>query len=326
MSTEHALLPRKTLANTGIELTVFGVGGYLGLLPDEHAPRVACEQAAVLAVRRAVELGVGYFDTAPSYGGGEAERHLGLGLRELSQEERSGLRISTKVGSHPDKSQQYDADAVRWSLECSLKKLFCECLDIVYVHDPVEDAHMDQIFESGGAVSALEQLREEGVLQAIGLGVRNHRFLRRAIESGRFDAILPSYDFHPLRDSARSLIEEAALKGMGVINGSPYNAGLLAGRNLEEALKRRGALEGDVVRARELSVWCAERDVDLGEVAMQYSVRNTSITSTLAGPRTADEVEANLRHLHAELPEGLWGELDEFLATLGPAPSGGEAY
>ena len=79
MRTEHALLPRKTLANTGIELTVFGVGGYLGLLPDEHAPRVVCEQAAVLAVRRAVELGVGYFDTAPSYGGGEAERHLGLG-------------------------------------------------------------------------------------------------------------------------------------------------------------------------------------------------------------------------------------------------------
>ncbi len=104
MSAEHASLPRKKLANTGIELTVLGVGGYLGLLPDEHAPRVACEQAAVLAVRRAVELGVGYFDTAPSYGGGESERHLGLGLWELSQEERSRLRISTKVGSHPDRS------------------------------------------------------------------------------------------------------------------------------------------------------------------------------------------------------------------------------
>ena len=106
-------LPRRRLGKTDIELTVFGVGGYLGLLTDKQASKADGEQAAILAVRRALELGVGYFDTAPSYGGGEAERHLGLGLRELSVAERAGLRVSTKVGTHPEKSQLYDADSIR---------------------------------------------------------------------------------------------------------------------------------------------------------------------------------------------------------------------
>ena len=322
---EAAVLPRRMLGKTDIDLTVFGVGGYLGLLVDEQANKVDGERAAIAAVRRALDLGVGYFDTAPSYGAGEAERHLGLGLRELSAAERAGLRVSTKVGTHPEKSQLYDADSIRWSLERSLARLFCDAVDIVYVHDPVEDAHMDQILGPDGALQALEQLREEGVLKAIGLGVRNHRFLRRAIESGRFDAILPSYDFHPLRDSVRSVIDEAAAAGMGVVNGSPYNAGLLAGRDLDEALRKRGAPAGDVARARALCAWCGERDLDPGEVAMQYSLRHAPITCTLAGPRTADEVETNIQHVTANLPEALWTELHDFVATLGSVPPGGEA-
>ena len=318
-------LPRRRLGKTDIELTVFGVGGDLGLLTDKQASKADGEQAAILAVRRALELGVGYFDTAPSYGGGEAERHLGLGLRELSAAERAGLRVSTKVGTHPEKSQLYDADSIRWSLERSLARLFCDAVDIVYVHDPVEDAHMDQILGPDGALETLQKLREEGVLQAIGLGVRNHRFLRRAIECGHFDAILPSYDFHPLRDSVRPVIGAAVAAGMGVVNGSPYNAGLLAGRDLDEALRKRGAPEGDVTRARALCDWCGERDLDPGEVAMQYSLRHSPITCTLAGPRTVAEVETNIQHAMARLPETLWAELHDFVETLGPAPPGGES-
>ena len=323
---EGVVLPRRKLGKTDIELTEFGVGGYLGLLVDDQASKADGERAAIAAVRRALDLGVGYFDTAPSYGGGEAERHLGLGLRELSAKERGGLRVSTKVGTHPQKSQCYDADSIRWSLEQSLARLFCDAVDIVYIHDPGEDAHMDQIFGPDGALQALEKLREEGVLQAIGLGVRTHRFLRRAIESGCFDVILPSYDFHPLRDSVRPVIAEAVAAGMGVVNGSPYNAGLLAGRDLDDALRKRGAPIGDVARARALCDWCAGRDLDPGEVAMQYSLRHPAITCTLAGPRTVDEVENNITHATASLPGDLWSELDDFVAALGPAPPGGEAH
>jgi aryl-alcohol dehydrogenase-like predicted oxidoreductase len=320
---ESAALPRRQLGRTGIELTILGVGGWLGALDDPGATAAASEKAAVETVRRAVDLGIRYFDTSPAYGDGE--RYLGLGLRALAAGERAGLRLSTKVGTHPERPQRYDRDSVRWSLERSLEVLGCGRIDIVHVHDPATDAHLDRILGPGGAVEALEELKEEGIVGGIGLGVRVHRFLRRAIDSGRFDAILPSYDYHPGRDSARPVIELAFARGVGVINGSPYNAGLLAGLNPETANQRRGNPGADVARAVRLWHWCRERGVDPGALAVQYSLRDERISATLVGPRTAAEVEGNLRHARAVLPEGIWEELDLFLARLGPAPPGGEA-
>ncbi|HIG54894.1 MAG TPA: hypothetical protein EYQ18_13140 [Candidatus Handelsmanbacteria bacterium] len=107
-------------------------------------------------------------------------------------------------------------------------------------------------------------------------------------------------------------------------SGGGDGGGLLAGRDLDEALRKRGAPAGDVARARALCDWCGERDVDPGEVAMQYSLRHSPITCTLAGPRTVAEVETNIQHALASLPETLWVDLHDFIATLGPAPPGGE--
>ena len=324
MEKENSGLPRRVLGRAGFEVTVLGVGGWLGLLDDPHAPAAEKERAAIDAVCRAVELGVNYFDTAPSYGRGEAERHLGLGLRELAGKERVGLRVSTKVGTHPERSQRYDRDAVRWSLERSLEVLGCERVDIVHVHDPGFDEKMDEIMGADGAVDALEELKEEGVVGAISLGNRTHRYLRRAIESGRFDAILPSYDYHPVRNSLAPVIELAAAHGVGVINGSPYCAGLLAGPDPELANQRRGNSAGDVQRAQDIWRWCRERGVDTGALAVQYSLRNEKIATTLAGPRTAGEVEGNVRHATVQLPAGIWEELEVLLDGLGPVPPGGE--
>ena len=317
-------IERKKLGRTDISLTTLGVGGYLGALEDPQAGDGECEAAAVAAVRRAVDLGIRYFDTSPGYG--KAERHLGLGLRELSTGERAELTVSTKVGTHPQRPQQYDADSVRWSLDRSLELLFCNRVDIVFVHDPNSDDHMDQILAPGGAVDALEELKQQGAIRAIGLGVRNHRFLRRAVDSGRFDAILPSYDYHPLRTTALPVMELADSRGMGVVNGSPYNAGLLAGIDLNVAAKRRPPREADLVRARKLWEFCRERSIDLGVLAVQFSLRCAAVHATLVGPRTAGEVEENIRHSTTGLPPDTWEDLDAFVADLQPvAAPGGES-
>lgn len=317
-------IERKMLGRTDISITALGVGGYLGLLEDPQAADGDCEAAAVAAVRRAVDLGIGYFDTSPGYG--KAERHLGLGLRELSSAERAELTLSTKVGTHPERPQQYDADSVRWSLDRSLELLFCDRVDIVFVHDPRSDDHIDRILAPGGAVDALEKLKQQGVIRAIGLGVHKHHFLRRAIASGRFDAILPSYDYHPLRTTALPVMELAAGRGMGVVNGSPYSAGLLAGIDLDVAAKRRRPGEAELARARQLWEFCRERSIDLGVLAVQFSLRCPAVHATLVGPRTAGEVEGNIRHATTELPADTWEDLDYFVADLQPPASpGGES-
>lgn len=336
-ATTQTALPRKRLGRSGHQVSIVSVGGWLGMLyePGKSGTgiwggvtedRAAREAAAIAAVHRAISLGINYFDIAPMYGGGEAERLLGVGLNALSPEERKSVYVSTKAGWHPERPHRYDADSIRWSLERSLKKLFTDHVDIVFIHDPASDEHMDQILGPGGAVEALEELKARNVVGAIGLGVRIHRLLRRAIESGRFDAILPSYDYTPIRNSAAPVIELAARHDIGVVSGSPYMAGLLAGIDPDLAAAKRPAdIEADLERARALWRWARERRVDLGVVAMQYSLRNEYITTVLAGPRDMAEIETNIRHAATPLPAGIWDDLDAFLKTLGPQPPGGEA-
>lgn len=330
-------LPRKRLGRSGYQVSVVSVGGWLGMLYDPAKSgtgiwggvtedRAARDAAAIAAVRRAIILGINYFDTAPMYGGGEAERLLGVGLQALSPVDRHGIFISSKVGAHPERPRGYDTDTIRWSFDRSLQKLHTQHLDIVFIHDPESDAHMDQMLGRGGAVEALELLKTQGLVGAIGLGVRTHRFLRRAIESGRFDVILPSYDYTPIRNSAASVIELAGKHDVGVVSGSPYMAGLLAGIDPDLASAKRTAdSTADLQRARALWRWAQERGVDLGAVAMQYELRNEHIATVLAGPRDVAEIETNIRHATTALPVAIWDELAAFLSELGPQPPGGEA-
>ncbi len=316
-------LPRKKLGRCGIEVTALGVGGYLGLLVDDDDPDHAID-AAVDAVQRAVDRGIRYFDTSPAYGNGMAEKHLGAGLAALSPQLRQQLTISTKVGTHPERRQQYSADDIRWSWEKSQALL--GKIDMVFVHDPGSEADMDIIMGAGGALEFLEGLRNSGQIRGIGLGNRSHRWLRQVIDSTRADVILPSYDYHPIRQSMAPLLDHAAAANVGVVNGSPYQAGLLAGIDLEEAARRRAPNDADLARARQLYAWCEERGVEIGAIAVQYSLREPRIGATLVGPRTATEVEDNVRHATAEIPDSLWEELENFIAVLQPPPApGGEA-
>ena len=274
-------------------------------------------------MRRAIELGVRYFDTSPMYGACEAEQHLGAGLASLDADTRAGLTVSTKVGTHPDRRHHYGADDVRWCYDNSREIL--GPIDIVFVHDPGSEADMETILGPGGAFEVLESLRDAGEIRAIGLGNRNHRWQRRVIDTGRADVILPSYDYHPIRQSLQPLLDHAAAAGVGVVNGSPYQSGLLAGIDLDAAAASRG--EGpDIERARQIYAWCAERGIEVGALAVQFSMRDLRIGSTLVGPRTVAEIEANIRHATVPIPQGIWEAFGQFLADLQSAPTpGGEA-
>ncbi|MDA0333984.1 MAG: aldo/keto reductase [bacterium] len=317
-----AQLRQKALGGTGVTVTELGVGGYIGALTDASATDTARQDAAIVAVQRAIHLGVRYFDTSPAYG--TAERYLGAALATLPADVRARLTVSTKVGTHPERPNAYGAADVRWCLAQSAHML--GRIDMVYVHDPVTDAHMDAILAPGGAFEALEQLKAAGEIRGFGLGVRRHHFLLRAIDSGRVDVILPSYDYHPIRQSLGPVLDAAIAAGVAVVNGSPYQAGLLAGADLHEAAKRRPPDDADLARAQAIVAWCAQRHIDVGALAVQFSLRDRRIGATLVGPRTVDEVESGVRHATEPIPASVWDELGNFLAHLQPAAApGGEA-
>ena len=318
-------IPQRTLGRSGIKVSTFGIGcAFAGELLDAEKDRRDGDEEAAGIVKRAVELGVNYLDMARFYQKGDCERRIGLALQGLTPSERKRLVISTKAGREPDNPRVFDAESVRRSVERSLRLLHTNYLDILYLHDPMTDEHMREMLRVGGAVEALEELRESGIIGAIGIGVKAHRFLRAAIDSGRFDALITVYDYTPIRTSAAAIINHAAANGIGVVNASPYSAGLLAGLPPDKAATRRKADSRDLARARAIWSWCRERDFDVGAMAMQFCFRNPDIAATIAGPRTIQELEENVRHATTPLAHGAMEEFQNFIAKLAPAGPGGE--
>jgi len=215
-----------------------------------------------------------------------------------------------------------------WTIEQSLEVIGTGFIDVALVHDP---SAMDLVLEAGGAVVALERLKEEGKVRAIGLGVQNHEFLRVAIESGRFDVIQSPYDYNLLRTTAEHLVDLAAGHGLGVVNASPFLAGLLSGVDPDEIVAIRAATgmwklrTQDVHRARRVWQWARDRDADLRALAMQFCLREQRIATTLIGPRRPSDVVEDIAAATKPVPDEDWDALADALPTFPASAPGGEA-
>ena len=318
-------LPRRRLGRTGPEVTVLGLGGaFLGAARDRDNPAAERAEIATATVRAAVEFGINYVDTSPLYQDGVAERSLGIALGALSERQRTGVHVSTKVGTRPGMVGRYDDRSVRDSLAISQEALGREYLDIVFVHDPTSDEQVDRILAPGGAAETIENLKAAGTVGALGLGVRGHHWQRRCIEDGRFDVVLLPYDYSPARDSARALIELAWERDVGVVSASPYLRGLLAGPDPTEQARYGNQEPQDVARAAAVYAWCRDRGIDVGALAVQFSIRNHGIASTLVGSRDTAEIAASCRHATATLPDVVWSDFEIAAAQFPQAAPGGE--
>ena len=318
-------LPRRRLGRLDLELTVLGLGGaFLGMRRDRDTTPQERGEIAADVVRRAVALGINYVDTSPLYQSEVAERSLGIALGALSAAERARVHLSTKVGTRPGMVGRYDRAAVFASLERSREALGREYLDVVYVHDPQSDEQVDAILGSGGAAEAILEQKAAGSVGALGLGVRTHRWQRRCIEDGRFDAVLLPYDYNLARASAGPLIELAQARGVGVVNASPYLRGLLAGPDPAAQMAYHAQEAQDVECAAAIHAWCRRRELDVGALAMQFSTRQRGIASTLVGSRDVAEFDASYRHATAALPDGVWPEFAAAAAAFPRAAPGGE--
>lgn len=290
-----ASLKKRRLGRTNVMVRPLGLGGAgFGRSSDKEA---------IEAIHRAIELGVDYIDTSPLYG--ESERRIGLALAGGL---RSKVFLATKTGTGV-KPKNYSADWTYRSVEKSMKLLRTDMLDLVQIHDP-ED--LEPALAHDGALTALKDLKEQGVIRFIGLGVRSHELLLRAILSGDFDTILTYADYNLVRQTARdNLFPEAAEQDVGVILGSPILFGLLSNRNLSENIKRKNRRpdEPEIVKIRQLRKWAAERGVKILSLALQYCLRDALIGVTLVGVRNKKQVEENVMAVLDPLGENIWEEL-----------------
>ncbi|HYQ68195.1 aldo/keto reductase [Actinophytocola sp.] len=283
------------------------------------------DATALATLESAWSAGIRYFDTAPHYGVGVAERRLGAFLRRKPRHE---FTVSTKVGrllrpgtggteGFPGATElvrvrDYSAAGVHASLAESLERTGLARFDTLFIHDP--DDYWDEAV--GAAYPALARLRAEGAVGRIGVGMNQAGMLARFVAETDIDRVLVAGRYTLLdRSAAAELLPLCASRGVEVVVGGVFNSGVLATPGPDAHFDYQPA--PPVVRQRValLADACARHGVALPAAALQFPLRHHAVTSVVTGARTPAEVEANAVHLATEIPDRLWAELDEVAAA-----------
>lgn len=299
-------LQRVELGRTGIRVSRLcaGTGTWKGFHPGEG---VEPEVSAALAQRlfsapfRGV---VDVLDTSNNYGYGESERRIGSAIRAHGGLP-DGFVIQTKADR--DMTTGDFSGARMWrSLEESRERLGLDSLPIVYLHDP-ENTTWERAMAADGPVAALVAARERGVIAHLGISGGPVALLRRFVATGLFEALITHNRFTLVDRSAAPLLDEADARGMGVLNASPYGGGMLTSWPLPTTRYAYGeAPEGLRRAADEIGRLCAEASVELAAVALQFSLRDPRITSTIVGMRTPADLDESVRLAQVHVPDEIW--------------------
>jgi D-threo-aldose 1-dehydrogenase len=315
---------RRPLGRTSVKVTALGLGcATLGGSRIDVA-----RQTAEDIVAAAWDAGVRYVDTAPFYGVGQAERAVGDAMRERPRDE---WVLSTKVGrllrpnptgihadgrQHPlpfDPVYDYTYDGVMRSFEDSLQRLGLARIDILYVHDIGVYQHggaahpplMRDLRESG--YRALEKLKGDGLVGAIGIGVNEREVLLEAMEWGAWDAFLLAGRYTLLEQAPLDdLLPKCQAAGTSIVVGGPLNSGILAGR---DTWNYQTAPPDIVARVRAIEAVCDSHKVPLAAAALQFPLAHPVVAAIIPGPRNVDEFQANLGLLRHPIPPSLWSDL-----------------
>jgi D-threo-aldose 1-dehydrogenase len=293
---------RVPLGRSGLSVTRLGLGA--AFLSGMFT--AVSEDEAEATVDRAWDFGIRYFDTAPLYGAGVGERRLGRGLAGKPREE---FVVSTKVGrlTGPDPVFDFTYDGVLRSLDESLARLGLDYVDAVFVHDP-EDRHLDEALV--GAYRALDELRSEGTIRAVGAGMNRIEPFVQLAREGRFDCCLLAGRYTLLDQSgSRELFPLCVQDGIAVIAAGVYNSGILASPEPGATFDYAPAAAALVEQARALGAVCARHDVPLKAAAIQFPLRHPAVTTVLTGVGSVAELEENVRMLQTPIPPALWEEL-----------------
>ncbi|WP_327341902.1 aldo/keto reductase [Streptomyces europaeiscabiei] len=326
---------RRKITNTSVELTELGFGASgIGNLY-----RVTPVEDATAAIEAAWEAGIRYFDTAPHYGLGLSELRLGAALR---QRPRAEYVVSSKVGrllvpnERPqgvdsegfvvpdDLRRQWDfsRDGVLRSIEATLERTGLDRLAIVYLHDP--DDHWQQAADE--AMPALAELRDQGVIGAIGAGMNQSAMLTRFLNQTPADMVMLAGRYTLLDQSALDdVLPTAQRTGKNVVAAGAFNSGLLSHNRPTEGMTYdyQTAPTPLIDRARAIADVCEQHGTTLPTAAIAFPLTHPTIINVTLGMRTAEQVGRNVELHQQHIPEALWDDLRAQGLIRSDTPGGG---
>jgi D-threo-aldose 1-dehydrogenase len=303
---ETALYPRP-LGRTGLSVTPICLGtSAIGSMPEIYGYETP-EDRAMETLLAAFESRINFLDTAAGYADGASERRIGEAIKR-----RGGLPdgfiVATKVDAHAV-TRDYSAAQVRRSCEGSLERLGMERVPLLYLHDP-EVASFDDVVAPGGAVDELVKLRDEGLAEHLGLAGGPVDLMSRYLDRGVFEVLLSHNRWTLVDRSADRLFDRAIEKGVAVVNAAPFGGGILATGTSGRPTYAYDPASPEMLDAvRRIEGICAAAGVPLAAAALQFSLREPRVTSTIVGLTRPERIAETERLAAWPVPEEVWSQL-----------------
>lgn len=303
-------MARYALGKTDLEVTdlCFGASA-LGDMPDTYGYSVS-EERARATVEAFFDGPVNFLDTSRNYGFGRSEERIGAVIKE-----RGGLPegfvLSTKLDRDME-TGRFDAARVRQSLEESLAALNLDSIPLLHLHDPEHARDLGEITGEGGALDELFKLKEEGLAEAVGLAAGRLDVMDPILRAYPFDALISHNRFTLLNRSADAMFDYAYDNDIAVLNAAPFASGVLAkGSAAMPRITYQMADEAALAPVRAIEDVCARHGVPTGPAALQFSLRDPRITSTVVGVSKPERVQQTIDWAAMKLPEALWDDLSK---------------
>lgn len=276
-------------------------------MPDTYGYSVS-EDRALATIRAILDLPHGMIDTSRNYGLGRSEALIGKIVRERGGWP-AGRILSTKLDRDMD-TLRFDAAQARRSLEESLTALGVDRVDILHLHDPEHASELTEITRRGGALDELMRMKEEGLVRAVGLAAGRVDIMMPMLRDWDFDALITHNRFTLVNRNAEPMLDLAEARGIAVFNAAPYASGALAkGAASQHRYVYQVATEAVLQPIRMVEEICARHGIPLGAAALQFSLRDPRIASTICGVSRPERIAETLQWAEWPISDAAWKEL-----------------
>ncbi len=317
-------MERTAIGRTGLAVTplCFGTSA-IGDMPDTYG--YAVDEDRARATLRAIFDGpVNFMDSSNNYGFGRSEERIGAVIRE-----RGGLPEGFVLATKLDRDMEtgrFDAARVRRSLEESLTRLGIDRVPLLHLHDPEHARDLNEITGAGGALDELFRLRDEGLAQAVGLAMGRLDVMFPILRAYPFDALISHNRYTLVNRSAGPMFDHARAAGIAILNAAPFAGGVLAkGSAVMPRITYQPVDDAGLAGIRRIEAICAEHGVAPGAAALQFSMRDPRVTSTIVGVSRPERVRQVLDWAAAPIPPAVRAALEALPYEL-TDPEAGRDY
>ncbi len=311
-------MKKQKLGISGLSVTSVAFGASaLGNMPDTYGYEVN-EARAQTTLQKIFDGPVNFLDTSNNYGLGRSESRIGQAIKA-----RGGLPDGFVLATKLDRDMQtgcFDADRVARSIEESLTHLGLDCVPLLHLHDPEHARDLSEVTRDGGAIDALFKLKEQGLVTAVGLAMGALDIMFPILKAYPFDSLISHNRFTLLNRSAGPMFDFAQTQSIAVFNAAPYAGGVLA-KGSHDMLKitYQPADAKQLKRIRVLEEICARHNIPLGAAALQFSLKDNRVTSTIVGVSRPERIEETLEWAALKTPEAAPIELTQLSYDLDDA-------